>query len=461
MNNYNNSLLSKFTLLLDTTLGVAVYVAFISYYEQWDNPVAKASIAIMGLIYLSIVFSGGILMYKRDSRGCQIPLLVLKNCIKLSIFSSLIMYICHITVLPVMQMTTCFELIFIISSLFRLSIYYMARAYRQEESHATKVVLMGSSSNNMELYSQMAHTPAMGYRVLGYFDYKPNENFPKECEYLGTPQEVEGYLKENKEVKGVYCSLKSQYKDDILPVIHYCVNNLVNFYNVPSIRNYLHNRMYMSFVGTMPVLGMYESPLTNNTNRIVKRIFDIMISLTFLCTLFPFILLMVTVITKITMPGPVFFRQKRNGLDGKTFYCIKFRSMKVNADADKVQATKNDPRKTKWGNIMRKTSIDELPQFINVLLGDMSVVGPRPHMQKHTDEYSKLIDKYMIRHLIKPGITGWSQVTGFRGETKELWQMEGRVKGDLWYMEHWSLGLDLFIIYKTVANALGGEEEAY
>ena len=135
--------------------------------------------------------------------------------------------------------------------------------------------------------------------------------------------------------------------------------------------------------------------------------------------------------------------------------------MKINADSDRVQATKNAPRKTRWGNIMRKTNIDEFPQFWYVLMGDMSIVGPRPHMLKHTEEYSKLIDKYMMRHFVKPGITGWSQVTGFRGETKELSQMEGRVQGDIWYIEHWSFWLDIYIMYKTVANVIQGDKEAY
>ena len=158
------------------------------------------------------------------------------------------------------------------------------------------------------------------------------------------------------------------------------------------------------------------------------------------------------------MPGPVFFRQKRNGINGDEFTCLKFRSMRVNADADKVQATKDDPRKTKWGNIMRKTNIDELPQFINVLLGDMSIVGPRPHMVKHTEEYGALVDKYMVRHYTKPGITGWAQVTGSRGETSELWMMEERIKKDIWYVENWSLLLDLKIIIKTITNVFGGEK---
>ena len=193
----------------------------------------------------------------------------------------------------------------------------------------------------------------------------------------------------------------------------------------------------------------------------IKRTFDFLFSLLFLCTLFPVIFLIVSAVIKTTSPGPIFFKQKRNGLNGKEFWCYKFRSMKVNKDADKVQATINDPRKTKFGNFMRKTNIDELPQFINVLLGDMSIVGPRPHMLKHTEEYSQLINKYMVRHFIKPGITGWAQVTGFRGETRELSQMEGRVKADIWYMEHWTFMLDLYIIYKTVANALRKDKQAY
>lgn len=219
--------------------------------------------------------------------------------------------------------------------------------------------------------------------------------------------------------------------------------------------------MHLKVLGDVPYLSLYNEPLSLIENRLIKRTFDFVVSLTFLCTLFPIILAVVAIVTKTTMPGPLFFRQKRTGLNGKEFYCLKFRSMKVNKDADTLQTTKNDPRKTKWGNIMRKTNIDELPQFINVLLGQMSIVGPRPHMVKHTDDYSKLIDNYMVRHYIKPGITGWSQVNGFRGETKYLSQMEGRVAGDIWYLEHWSVWLDIYIMYKTVANVIVGDKQAF
>ena len=214
-------------------------------------------------------------------------------------------------------------------------------------------------------------------------------------------------------------------------------------------------------VNSMPVLTLRQEPLGRGLNRAVKRMFDIVFAGVFVVTCFWWIALIVAAITKITMPGPVFFKQKRNGLRGREFYCLKFRSMRVNKDADTVQATADDPRKTKWGDIMRRTNIDELPQFLNVLEGSMSVVGPRPHMVKHTEQYSALIDKYMVRHWVKPGITGWAQVKGSRGETKELWQMEERVKKDVWYVENWSLLLDIRIIYLTIRNMIRGDGQAY
>lgn len=161
------------------------------------------------------------------------------------------------------------------------------------------------------------------------------------------------------------------------------------------------------------------------------------------------------------MPGPIFFKQKRTGYDGKDFWCYKFRSMKVNNDSDKVQATQDDPRVTKWGHFMRHTNIDELPQFINVLMGDMSIVGPRPHMLAHTEYYSEKIGDYMIRHYVKPGITGWAQTHGERGETKTVEDMARRVEKDIWYIENWGFWLDIQIIFKTVMNVFVGDDKAY
>jgi putative colanic acid biosynthesis UDP-glucose lipid carrier transferase len=178
-------------------------------------------------------------------------------------------------------------------------------------------------------------------------------------------------------------------------------------------------------------------------------------------TIYPIIYIIFGLLIKLSSPGPVIFKQLRTGLYGKEFYCWKFRSMRVNDAADEKQAQKNDPRKTRIGEFLRKTNLDEMPQFYNVLIGDMSVVGPRPHMLRHTEIYSMMIDKYMVRHLVKPGITGWAQVNGYRGETKNTEQMEGRVKRDVWYIENWSFLLDLKIVIVTVINMFKGEKNAY
>lgn len=206
-----------------------------------------------------------------------------------------------------------------------------------------------------------------------------------------------------------------------------------------------------------------QSHITMNDqrNRILKRNFDFVFSLVFLCTLFPLILIVAFIMTECTMPGKLFFVQKRSGLNGKTFNCYKFRTMRENADSDTLQASKHDTRITWWGHIMRMTNLDETPQFFNVLMGDMSVVGPRPHMVKQTEEYSRLIEGYMARLSVRPGITGWSQINGFRGETRRLADMENRVKYDLWYIRHWSFTLDLHIIVKTFFQCFGNACNAY
>lgn len=192
----------------------------------------------------------------------------------------------------------------------------------------------------------------------------------------------------------------------------------------------------------------------------IKRSFDIAFSFV-VCFVLLFFIPFIAIIIKIQSRGPVFFVQERTGLDGRTFHCLKFRSMRLNGESDKKQCQKHDPRVFPFGRFLRRTNLDELPQFFNVLMGDMSVVGPRPHMLYHTEKYSALIPEYMRRHVCRPGITGWAQVTGFRGETQELWQMKGRVSHDLWYIEHWSPWLDLRIILMTVKSIFVCDNKAY
>ena len=416
---------------------------------------------ILMLSYAICAFKSGVILYMRKVKRAQIVSKVMENIFLFCILTGVIL-----TVGDYLSLTSWFMLIYIVLllvcfTLFRTGLRKIVLIYRKRRANMRFVVLVGSSSNNLEIWEEISSYEGTGFYVAGYFDETPSPDFPSECPYLGKVTEVTRYLGENKNVHYLFCCLPSRMSDIILPLIDYCENHLVNFYSVPNVRNYLQKNMTFNLIGSVPYLSLRPDPLAYPENRIMKRTFDVIFSAIFICTLFPIILVIVFAITELTMPGPLFFCQKRNGLNGKEFLMLKFRSMKVNPDADRLQATKDDPRLTRWGKIMRKTNIDELPQFINVLIGDMSVVGPRPHMLLHTDEYSKLINKYMVRHFVKPGVTGWSQVTGWRGETSRLEDMEGRVRGDIWYLEHWSFGLDLYIIYRTVANIFRGEKKAY
>jgi putative colanic acid biosynthesis UDP-glucose lipid carrier transferase len=258
----------------------------------------------------------------------------------------------------------------------------------------------------------------------------------------------------------LYVCLSRKERDTIRLLSRECDRQVTQFFYVPVSVESIGLKFQREYINDIEVFTTHESPLQNPMNKMVKRCMDIALSIVFLiptAIIFPF----VYVIIKIQSPGPLFFRQERTGLDGKNFKMVKFRSMHVNKDADKIQATKDDPRKYPFGNFMRKANIDELPQFWNVLMGDMSIVGPRPHMLAHTQMYSELIDKYMVRHFVKPGITGWAQVTGFRGETKELWQMEGRVQRDIWYIENWTVWLDIRIIWLTFKTFFVHDKNAY
>ncbi len=236
--------------------------------------------------------------------------------------------------------------------------------------------------------------------------------------------------------------------------------HVLQFYYVPQLSRYVSRRSELSNIGQVSVMNIRINPLQSIINRYSKRAFDLLFSsVALICS--PVIFIPVALAIKLTSPGPVFFKQKRTGYLGREFDCYKFRTMRVNDKSDTLQATRTDSRITPVGRFLRHTSLDELPQFINVWLGDMSVVGPRPHMIKHTDDYRRIVNKYMVRHLIKPGITGWAQINGLRGQTEELWQMEKRVEADIWYIEHWHFMLDIKIIVLTVINAFRGEDNAF
>ena len=309
------------------------------------------------------------------------------------------------------------------------------------------VTLVGSDQELDNIYEQLINDPTTGYRIQGVYK---GADLRQAIENGCVPELGDE----------MYVCLSRKDKDTIRLLSRECDKQVTKFYFVPVSVESIGLNMKREYINDIEVFTTHENPQQNLANRLIKRAFDIVLSSIFLL-LTALIYPLVWIIIKKQSPGPIFFKQERTGLDGRNFYCYKFRSMHVNKDADRVQATKDDPRKFPFGNFMRKANIDELPQFWNVLKGNMSIVGPRPHMLAHTEMYSKLIDQYMVRHFVKPGVTGWAQVTGFRGETKELWQMEGRVKRDIWYMEHWSIWLDVRIVWLTIKTIFVHDKNAY
>jgi len=323
---------------------------------------------------------------------------------------------------------------------------WLLKRFRKLGYNMRKVTFIGADPELQRLHQKIFSNPAYGYKL--HSSYVSASDFASKLDH---PESL--HLGDE-----VYLCAPRRERQVIERTASLCQQKMLKFYYIPTAEEKLN--LQPVFIDDMEVMATYTSPLEDPLNKLLKRTADILLSILFLIPtilLLPFIALTI----KIQSPGPVFFRQRRTGLNGREFNCYKFRSMHINKDADRVQATKDDPRKFPFGNFMRRTNIDELPQFWNSLIGNMSIVGPRPHMLAHTEQYARLIDKYMVRHFVKPGITGWAEVTGFRGETPELWQMEGRVKRDIWYIQHWSLWLDLRIIGMTIALLFKNNEQAY
>ncbi len=445
-------------LALNAALLTMSYV-YIRIMGNETTPHYKRLMLLMSLVYILCDLQSHHHIHDRFVRGDQ---LLRSFMMSMTLFVGLSLMVMWVFRWPLMTwdfMLPFYGFIIIFICLYRWVLRQCIKWYRKRGRNNMSVIFIGNINIASELYKKMESDPTTGYKVNGYFADTPRTDVT-ENGYLGKPEEVLTYIEEHT-LHNVYCMLPSSQNELINKIMQTCAQNIVRYNHIPDAFNYQRHTMALSLMDGTPVFSLHNEPLSMFGNRIFKRTFDFIGSSIFLLTIFPFVYIIFGTIIKLNSPGPVFFKQKRSGVNGKDFYCYKFRSMRVNVDSDKVQATKDDPRKTRIGEFMRRTSIDELPQFINVWLGDMSIVGPRPHMLIHTQQYSELISSYMVRHFAKPGITGYAQVTGFRGETSELWQMEGRVKRDIWYIEHWSFALDLFIIWKTIYNAVHGEENAY
>lgn len=337
-----------------------------------------------------------------------------------------------------------------------LGIYYY---FKKRLWMVNKVVIIGYNPLSKKLVDYLTEE-SVNKEVVGFCEDYENV---RELSNYPILSGVSGALDVCKQYGAteIYSTVAPEHNQNLYQLIQAADDNFIRFKIVPDMGLFFKKQMHVDFLKEIPVISLRKEPLEDIGNRIKKRIFDIVISFFVVVFVLSWLIPIIGLLIWMESKGPIFFKQKRTGKNGNEFICLKFRSMKESKNAHLKQASKNDERLTKIGKFLRRTSLDEFPQFINVLRGNMSLIGPRPHMLKHTDEYSRLIGQYMVRQFLKPGITGWAQVNGYRGETRTVDQMERRVEHDLWYMENWSLFLDMKIMGMTVFNTLKGDANAF
>jgi putative colanic acid biosysnthesis UDP-glucose lipid carrier transferase len=335
----------------------------------------------------------------------------------------------------------------------------LLKLYRRYGFNYRKVVVVGAGPVGSEMYNFFVSDLSAGYKFMGFFDDNIEKCLHKDL-VLGNVDSLKEFaLREG--IDEIYCALPDSAGHKVRELLDFAEKNLIRFRIIPDIKRYIPKKLSIEFYGSVPAILVRQEPLESLLNRATKRTFDIVFSLFVIIAVFSWLFPIIAILIKLTSKGPIFFKQMRSGKNNEEFLCWKFSTMVVNGDADSVQASKDDHRITPVGRFLRRTNLDELPQFINVLIGNMSIVGPRPHMLKHTEQYSKMIDTYIIRHFVKPGITGWAQVNGYRGETRNQLLMQKRIEYDVWYLENWSFLLDMKIIVRTVYNMIAGEENAF
>ena len=334
------------------------------------------------------------------------------------------------------------------------------KLYRKSGYNYSRVVIIGGGEVAQQLNNYFNSDNVLGVKLMGIFSDTEISFKTKEGIVSGDLEALELFALKN-DIDEIFYTLPLTHTKKIKDLVDFCDKYMIRFKVVPDFRGFLFKRVNIDFFDDVPVITLREEPLRDFVNRFVKRIFDLLFSFFVILLVLSWLYPLFAIWIKLSSKGPVLFKQLRSGVNNEEFLCYKFRSMAISGDSDSKQATEGDARITKFGAWLRKSSLDELPQFFNVFMGDMSIVGPRPHMLLHTEEYSELINKYMVRQLVKPGITGVAQVRGYRGETKELQDMEGRVRFDVWYIENWSLSLDINIILQTIWNVFKGDEKAY
>ncbi len=444
----NKGLRFLFLILDISLLFVAIYIT--AYF----NPIIEANINLF-LLHAAVA---EIIAYTLYSKRNYYFLDNFKSRVKhislrMLVFALILFVLAH----PFLPNDYSYQILLIYIGVFyllKVSVFYIIYKYldykRKNGKYLRNIAILGLRENDVLFGYLIEKNPTLGFNLIGYIadtdDYDKNDKT-----IIGKIDEIET-LAIRHQIQKVFVTPSKYFEVENARKLLGVCNKIGLKARYVMMNTYWNERRVNDpdFVNSLAIYNPQEIPLDNFSNRLFKRIFDILFSSVVILFLFSWLFPIVAIIIKLDSPGPIFFQQKRTGIDNEIFNCLKFRTMQVNDDADSKQAQANDSRISRVGAILRKYNVDEMPQFFNVLFGEMSVVGPRPHMLKHTDQYSALINHYKVRHYVKPGVTGWAQVNGYRGLTDELWKMEKRVEFDMDYLKNWNFYWDLKIIYLTL-----------
>ena len=406
----------------------------------------------VGLFWIVIAFTSHFYEVHRHTRIVQIVTLLFRQ----MLFFAIILYAFigvfkqpNISRLELGNYLIC---VFLLIAFFKFLIFFLLNKYRSTlGGNIRNVIVIGDNEKTRQLIKIFNKRQDFGYKFQKQFTVKDDDFSLQKCF---------NYVIENG-TNEIYSSVAELSNKQINRLADFADNNLRELKFIPDNKDIYSRKLKYEYYDYIPILSFRSIPIQEPVSKVVKRVFDILLASSIIVFVLSWLTPIIAILIKLESKGPVFFKQSRNGFNYNEFDCYKFRSMTPNEDAHLNQATKGDMRITKVGAFIRKTSIDELPQFFNVLFGDMSVVGPRPHMVSHTNLYARKVDKFMVRHFVKPGITGLAQVSGMRGEIEEDKDIINRVKYDIFYIENWSILLDIKIVIQTFVNAIKGEEKAY
>ncbi|MCO6500410.1 MAG: exopolysaccharide biosynthesis polyprenyl glycosylphosphotransferase [Vicingus serpentipes] len=338
-----------------------------------------------------------------------------------------------------------YSFLFVSIFVWKIVFILLLRRFRKKGYNYRNIIIITDANNSIQIQPYIENHPEDGYRIKRVFN--PISYHTSELLH----EDVKDFCLNN-HVHEIFYSISSMHHASLVDLMNFTEENFIKMRLIADFKSVMFRTFRLEHFDLIPILNVVSTPLDDWRNQFLKQVFDIIFSLFVIVFVLSWLIPILAILIKIDSKGPIFFIQKRTGRDNKPFFCYKLRSMYVNGQSDEKQSTLNDERITPLGHFLRNTSLDELPQFFNVILGNMSVVGPRPHMLKHTEDFTKELETFMVRHKIKPGITGLAQTKGYRGETQDFEQKKNRIKMDVFYIKNWSFIFDLAIIVNTVLD---------